>query len=751
MIEINGKHLCENCFSESDGDFCRFCGYNSSVTVSDPTMLRPGSVLLGKYIIGKMIGKGGFGVTYLAYDNSSGKKVAIKEYFPYGVALRGAGNAAVSVANMENADAFKMGAEKFYDEAKLVSRFNGNPNIVGVYEFFYENNTVYFVMEYLQGHTLKDHINSTGTLTAAQALFLIRNVSDALMAAHSSSVLHRDVSPDNIILCDNGDIKLIDFGAARQVVAEHSQSFSVILKPGFAPLEQYQKKGNQGPWTDIYSLGTTLYFAMTGDIPEDPMSRLDDDDAFSSNQFNIEPDLWNVIFKATQLKIDDRYADIFQLKKDLSKISYEAEPIVIPKEQPAEKKPEFPTAVPFGAAQANPQTAGALNSANIAKTAYVQPVQSVQPQQSPKKNRKGLIIGISCGLAACIAAAIIIPNALKGRDNIPVSGDDVGSNSYSSTKPVESPSGTQPSDGDTLPAPGTIAGIPSGKLYYETLDDPYKVLYETIYAGILNHRTEIYIPGGYNYMKNDIDIVYYEVLFENPQFCYVFESEIDIIKGTIRPHYERESCPDEQLKKAADKVLNTIDVSDKMGALTAVHDWLCENVTLKARYTDFSVSAHSAIVGKYADDFGLAKAFCYFAQQLGFPCLVVDGTLNGTGRSWNRICINNVWYNVDVYGDMNSVSCIKTLNVTNVDKYIHSFFLTNDEFIGASGYALNDEYDFLLNYYAANSQYENYYFAVIEGMVFLLPWIMRMKKFYHLRLNLTIKVTQKLTMQCLLL
>lgn len=231
--------------------------------------------------------KGGFGITYLAYDITTGKKAAIKEFYPYGLALRTAGNPTVAVTTSENASVFKSGAERFYEEAKLVSRFNGNPNIVAVHEFFYENDTVYFSMEYLSGHTLKQHIQEHGTLNPGQALFIAQNVSNALMAAHSASVLHRDISPDNIMLCSNGEVKLIDFGAARQVVAEHSQSFSVILKPGFAPLEQYKKKGNQGPWTDIYSLGSTLYYALTEDIPEDPMTRLDDEDCFAENKFNI--------------------------------------------------------------------------------------------------------------------------------------------------------------------------------------------------------------------------------------------------------------------------------------------------------------------------------------------------------------------------------------------------------------------------------------------------------------------------------
>lgn len=163
-----------------------------------------------------------------------------QKYFPYGVACRTEGE--VSVTSADSAEAFKLGAEKFYNEARLVSKFNGNPNITGVYDCFYENSTVYIVMEYLRGQTLKEYIRGNGILKAPQALFVAKNICNALVVAHSASVLHRDVSPDNIIICDNGGIKLIDFGAARQVVAEHSRSFSVIIKPGFAPPEQYRKK-----------------------------------------------------------------------------------------------------------------------------------------------------------------------------------------------------------------------------------------------------------------------------------------------------------------------------------------------------------------------------------------------------------------------------------------------------------------------------------------------------------------------------
>lgn len=188
---------------------------------------------------------------------------------------------------------------------------------MNVFDFFYENSTAYYSMEYLQGQTIKDYISKNGTMTAKQVKYIAEEVASALITTHSANVLHRDVSPDNIMLCENGKIKLIDFGAARQVVSERAQGFSVILKPGFAPVEQYLKKGKQGPWTDIYSLGTTLYYCLTGKIPDDPMSRVDSDEDFISNLMSVDENLRNIILKAAALKIEDRYSSASEMLSDL--------------------------------------------------------------------------------------------------------------------------------------------------------------------------------------------------------------------------------------------------------------------------------------------------------------------------------------------------------------------------------------------------------------------------------------------------
>ena len=328
MINVNGKKICENCFYETTQEPCPKCGFDRSSYKRDTYVLPIGSVLSNRYKIGGVLGKGGFGITYMAYDMKLECPVAVKEYYPHGVAARDVDSAQVYTVNEDTASSFKTGAEKFYDEARLVAKFNGNPNIVSVHDFFYENDTVYFIMDMLKGITLKEHIKKNGRLTYEQAVYVMEEVAGALIVTHSASVLHRDISPDNIMICDDGTVKLLDFGAARQVVSEGSQSLSVILKQGFAPIEQYQKKGKQGPWTDIYALGATIYHSITGDVLEDPMTRLDDDEEYESNKYNIPDELWQIIHKATMLKQQDRYQDAISLHNDINKLSIKPEPLV---------------------------------------------------------------------------------------------------------------------------------------------------------------------------------------------------------------------------------------------------------------------------------------------------------------------------------------------------------------------------------------------------------------------------------------
>lgn len=325
----NGRKICNNCFRQIKTEPCKYCGYKKSAYRPEAGILPVGTVLKKRYCIGEVLGKGGFGVTYKAFDTVDSKIVAVKEYYPSGLVHRDTGTTQISVSSKQYKDNFKVGADKFFEEAKMVSRFNGNPNIVNVYEFFYENGTVYFAMEYLDGVDLKHFVKERGgKLPQENVLYIADIITDALLIAHSMNVLHRDISPDNIFILNNGEVKLIDFGAARQVLAEQSKSISVILKQGFAPLEQYQRRGKQGPWTDIYALGATLYYVITGKMPDEVTERLDFPDIGSADEYGVDPEFWEIIRKCMEVRAADRYQTVFELKEKLNALSIKPSPLI---------------------------------------------------------------------------------------------------------------------------------------------------------------------------------------------------------------------------------------------------------------------------------------------------------------------------------------------------------------------------------------------------------------------------------------
>ncbi len=342
MVTLGNKLLCSGCFAPIKKEPCKKCGFSEESCSADNIALPCGAILMGNFLIGSVIGKGGFGITYRAYDVKYDKVIAIKEYFPIELAVREPDGTGLMVRDRKSAEIFKHGMEKFYNEASFVANFSNNPNIVRVYQFFYENNTAYFTMEYLSGMTLKDYVSRCGTITAGQAVNIADKVANALCEAHKANVLHRDVSPDNIMLCRDGSIKLLDFGAARQVFPEGSQLLSVVLKPGFAPLEQYMRRGKQGEWTDIYSLGASLYYALTKQIPENPQSRFEDDSDMENNKYNVQPDLWAVIYKAMMIRYADRYQSTAEFRSELANIPIRRQEVKIPKDPPASSEAESP-------------------------------------------------------------------------------------------------------------------------------------------------------------------------------------------------------------------------------------------------------------------------------------------------------------------------------------------------------------------------------------------------------------------------
>lgn len=235
---------------------------------------------VNQFEIVRTLGEGGFGITYLALDTALNKEVALKEYFPVGMAgaARRGLDGRVSVQNPSQAAQFEQGLEKYIEEARMLARFE-HPNIVRVLNFLRENGTAYMVMQYVRGETLEDYLRRKRSIPVAQLRLVLENVAEGLREAHRFGVLHRDVKPSNIqIALSTGECVLIDFGAARQSTEHLSRPLSAIVTPGFAPYEQYLSLENrQGPWSDIYAMCATGYYALTQKLPPDALSRQEQD------------------------------------------------------------------------------------------------------------------------------------------------------------------------------------------------------------------------------------------------------------------------------------------------------------------------------------------------------------------------------------------------------------------------------------------------------------------------------------------
>ncbi len=312
------QKICGRCSSPVRGKYCPVCGCDCG-SAEESVALTAGTVLDQRYVLGRVIGTGGFGITYLAYDTEEEKTVAIKEYYPKGVALRGEDNLSVEPYASAQADEFRKGMESFRKEAEILSGLE-TPSFTKIFAAFPQNGTVYYVMKYVHGITLKEYVSQRGKITEGQALYAAREAAAAFEAIHERNVIHRDLSPNNVMIDLDGRFWIVDFGNARQFFADEGKSMTVNLKPGFAPLEQYQRHGNQGPWTDLYSLGMVLYYGLTLKVPEDPMNRLDDDRIFQEELSRMNSEFAAVLRKMCKVKVQERYACVQEMRKDLDKL-----------------------------------------------------------------------------------------------------------------------------------------------------------------------------------------------------------------------------------------------------------------------------------------------------------------------------------------------------------------------------------------------------------------------------------------------
>ena len=235
---------------------------------------------LQEYELVRVLGFGGFGMTYLGFDHNLNKAVAIKEYLPSDIAIRTGDNSVAPQASQFQDD-FEWGLERFLGEARTLARFD-HRNIIKVYRFFEAHGTAYIVMEYAEGETLTAFLERKGVLSESELKAILYPLFEGLEVVHEADFLHRDIKPGNIIIRDEDNSPvLLDFGSARQAMGARSRSVTSIITPGYAPIEQYSSRGDQGPWTDIYALGGVCYSALTGQVPEDATDRVRNDPLIS--------------------------------------------------------------------------------------------------------------------------------------------------------------------------------------------------------------------------------------------------------------------------------------------------------------------------------------------------------------------------------------------------------------------------------------------------------------------------------------
>lgn len=319
---MHNVQFCPGCLrdAEFENGVCAKCGFDMNGYTVMPHHLVPGTLVKQRYKIGRVLGEGGFGITYIGIDTVLNLKVAIKEFYMSGYVNRNHDASPNVFATLgTHRDTFEKNREKFLNEARVLAQFYGEAGIVGVRDFCEENGTAYIIMDFLNGVDLKTYLEQKGRLAPEDAVKLLMPVMTSLQHVHAEGIIHRDISPDNIMVMEDGSTKLLDFGAAREISQTDIKSLSVILKPGYAPEEQYRSKGRQGPWTDVYALAATLYKCIVGATPDDAMERMYRDRLPSPAAADAACPIAisNVIIKGLAVRQADRYQDVASFLADL--------------------------------------------------------------------------------------------------------------------------------------------------------------------------------------------------------------------------------------------------------------------------------------------------------------------------------------------------------------------------------------------------------------------------------------------------
>ena len=387
--------------------FCPECGRPYGSVNTESFALKPGTILDGKYLVGEMLGQGGFGITYIGFDLLLEQKVVIKEYFPMSTGMVSRENRSMVV--WSNAMMGKTGTQKGFDsflkEARKMAKLGGIPGVVGVKSVFIQNETAYIVMDFIEGETLLKKLQREGPMPFDTCLSLLTPIIQALAEVHEHGIIHRDISPDNIMVRPDGRLILLDLGAAKDLDIQgrdgNVQSSQMVAKQGFSPIEQYQRNASIGPWTDVYAMAATIYYCCTGILPPTAVDRIVDDTL--TCQPLLTQAQFDVLAYCMSIRAENRPKNMTALLQMAVRpqggqaeppraVPTPPQPVETVKAPPrpaevqAAPKPTYPTPTP----SAPPQPAAPRPAPTAVKPAY-QPPASPQPSQQKRSFPKWLI------------------------------------------------------------------------------------------------------------------------------------------------------------------------------------------------------------------------------------------------------------------------------------------------------------------------------------------------------------------------
>ena len=393
---------CLGCMEPFQGYPCPRCGFDPKSVKAAEYALPMVTILSGKYLVGRVLGQGGFGITYIGWDIALERKVAIKEYFPSGQVSRNPGTRDLTWYTSEQSQQARQdGMQMFLKEARKMSKVDDIPNVVRVRDLFQENGTAYIVMDFVEGETLKARLQRIGPMSWEQAKEIFLPAIQAMEQVHKAGLVHRDLSPDNLMLTPEGKVMILDLGAAKDLSINSGASSMQVAKGGFSPLEQYTQRGTSGPWTDVYSMAATIYYTLTGELLPNAVDRVEEDPlnwTISTLQAMPKPTL-ETLKNAMALSVKKRMQSMAELEKGLFETA-----------ERSEAKPEF---------QPTPQPASQIQS-------------EFKPEAGQKSGEK-IWIAVAAVIAAVICGMLIWMN-----DTMSAS-DDTGTAVLAATTPTAIP------------------------------------------------------------------------------------------------------------------------------------------------------------------------------------------------------------------------------------------------------------------------------------------------------------------------